>query len=167
MRMDVGGVRIGEQALDRGLEVTPASQIGVDHVARNVEGAQRDRADSQDVRNLVHGAIRRLGPFTNENGVACSVGRVGWLVQVVEKQQGLALLDVPKLDAIGEAGLLVGNQALHAEALQLVVGEPVEAAERRGVETRNLERHGRFSFWAALRLQVCLWRRNASPRSLL
>ena len=45
MRMDVGGVRIGEQALDRGLEIAPASQIGVDHVARSVEGAKRDRAD--------------------------------------------------------------------------------------------------------------------------
>jgi hypothetical protein len=28
--------------------------------------------------------------------------------------------------------------------LQLLVGEPVEAAERRGVETRDLERHGDF-----------------------
>jgi hypothetical protein len=30
--------------------------------------------------------------------------------------------------------------------LQFVVGEPVEAAEGRGVETCDLERHGRFSF---------------------
>ena len=106
---------------------------------------KRDRADPQHVRNLVHGAIRRLGPFADENGVACFVGRVGGLVEVVEKQQGLALLDVPELDAIRKAGARVGDEALHAEALQLVVGKSVEAAEGRGVETRDLERHGRFS----------------------
>jgi hypothetical protein len=65
-------------------------------------------------------------------------------VQVIEKQQRFALLDVPKLDAIGKAGARVGNQALHAEALQFVVGKSVEATEGRGVETRNLERHGGF-----------------------
>jgi hypothetical protein len=67
-------------------------------------------------------------------------------VEVVEKQQSLALLDISEFDAIGKAGVLVGDEALHAEALQLVVGKPVEAAEGRGVETRDLERHERFSF---------------------
>ena len=119
-------------------------EIGVDHVARGVEGAKRNRADPQHVRDLVHGPIRRLGPFADENGVARFVGRVGRLVEVVEKQQRLALLDVAELDAIRKAGLLVGDETLHAEALQLVVGEPVEAAERRGVETRDLEGHGDF-----------------------
>ena len=61
-------------------------------------------------------------------------------MEVVEKQQSLSLLDIPELDAIGKAGLLVGDEALHAEALQLLVGEPVEAAEGRGVETGDLER---------------------------
>src|ERR1700728_708545 len=101
MRMDVGSLRIGEKAFDRWLEAVSTDEIGVDHVARGVEGAQRDRADSQHVRNLVHGAIRRLGPFADENGVACSVGRVGRLVEVVEKKQGLSLLDLLESRASG------------------------------------------------------------------
>jgi hypothetical protein len=127
------------------LETVSTDEIGVDHVARGVEGAQRNRTDSKDVRDPVHGAIRRLGPFADENGVARSVGSVGRLVEVVEQQQCLALLDVSKLDAIGKAGARVGDQALHAEALQFVVGKSVEATKGRGVETRDLERHGRFS----------------------
>jgi hypothetical protein len=65
-------------------------------------------------------------------------------VEVVKKQQRLPLIDIPEIDAIGKAGLLVGDEALHAKALQLVVGKSVEAAERRGVETPDLERHGDF-----------------------
>jgi hypothetical protein len=65
-------------------------------------------------------------------------------VEVVEKQQGFALLDVPELDAIRKTGFLVGDQALDGEALQLLVGKPVEAAERRGIETCDAEGHGDF-----------------------
>jgi hypothetical protein len=45
MRVDVSSLTIGEQAIDRGLEITSAREISVDHLARCVEGAKRDRAD--------------------------------------------------------------------------------------------------------------------------
>jgi hypothetical protein len=78
MRMDVGGVRVGEQPRDGRLKIA-FDEVGVDHAARDVEGAQRDRADSQHLGNLVHGSIRRLGPFTDENGVARFVDGAGEL----------------------------------------------------------------------------------------
>ena len=119
MRVDAD--RISEQALDARLK------IGVNHGARSVEGAQRNRADTQHVRNFVHRSIRHFGPFTNENRVARFVGRVGRLVEVVEQQQRLALLDVSKLDAIRKARFLDGDETLDAKALQLLVGWSVEA----------------------------------------
>ncbi len=72
------------------------------------------------------------------------VGGVGGLVKVVEQQKRLPLLDVAELDTVGKTGLLMGDETLDAEALQFVVGEPVKAAERRGVETCDLEGHGDF-----------------------
>ena len=48
--------------------------------------------------------------------MTCFVRCVGRLVEVVEKQQRLALIHVSKLDAIRKARFLVGDAPLRAEA---------------------------------------------------
>jgi len=52
--MNVVGRTIGEQALDRSFEVATVGEVGVDHVAGGVEGAQRQHPAPQAFRRLVH-----------------------------------------------------------------------------------------------------------------
>ena len=110
MGVNIGRRRIGQEPLDGGFEVAPIREVGVDHEARGVEGAQREHPEPEALRRLVPPSIGPLRPFADEDGVARPIGRVRRLVEVVQEQNFLSRLGVAQLDAIGKARLRVGER---------------------------------------------------------
>lgn len=136
--------RVCEQPLDDGLDLLPIDDVGVEHHAVVVVGAQRQQADAHDARHLIDLVERLRGALAHVDGVGRTVGRVGGLADVVEQQHALAGRGVPHLDPVGVARRFVGDVALNTLLGQLVIGQPEQMLERLDRKSRDAKIHDRL-----------------------
>jgi hypothetical protein len=120
--VDVVDLRISEQTFDRRFDIRAFDEVRVDDHVRRVECAQGDHAGAQNLRTLVDPVVRLAGALEDEDRVACTIGRVGGLMLVVDQDDALARFGVAKLDAVGKARLRVSDLAFRAARGEFVVG---------------------------------------------
>ena len=142
MSVDVVNGWVRQNLIELGGELGAVDQVGVDHGIGMVVGAERERSNPQDVRDVV-GSVKGLSRgLADKDGVAGAIRIVRRLVDEVQQQHGLAWRGVAELDPVREAGRFVGGMTLDAMAGEQLIGRAEERTERGRVKAADTEWNG-------------------------
>ena len=140
MDVDVCDLAAVEQTLRARADHLTVHELGVDHHADLVIGAQRERTPPQHVGHFVAHELRARGPADVDRPTASIRG--GRHVVVVRDEQDLVPdVCVGKRDAAGVAGGTVSYPTAGATRPQLVVGKREPGGEPRRIDTVKEELH--------------------------
>src|SRR5437870_625425 len=97
MDVQVGRERVGEEPLDRTLELTAIDELPADHHRIRLKGPHGERAEPQLLRYLVYGVISLLAR-AHIHRKAHAIGRTDRMVLVIDQQEFVARLRVGEAD---------------------------------------------------------------------
>jgi len=142
MRVQIVRIRTSEKASDQRVGVRTVDDIGVDHHAGGVEGADRKDAPRHRRRHGVIVGRGFGGAFAHEDWALLAIGRLGGLVFVGEQQHRCADWRIIEAEA---AGCAVGG--FDADARDAVCGQGVvvkaeKMGEEGGIEAGDAVGHG-------------------------
>jgi hypothetical protein len=112
VRMNVCNMRGSKQLPYDGFDFLSIDHIGIQHHALGIVGTEGQQARAHYVRDFVHSVKGIFCAFSHEYGMACPIGSVGWLADVIEKQKFLTDRSVSHFDAVWKARALVGHVPL-------------------------------------------------------
>src|SRR5882724_11504273 len=106
MKVEIRCLRVEQKPVDGLLHIRSLSHVACDEHMVAVVGTQRERSKSQEFRHLIDTGPRLCGLFADVDCMACFVGRIGWLVLVVQKKELFTDLSICKADTAWEAGFV-------------------------------------------------------------
>jgi hypothetical protein len=103
-----GRKKSGNDALD----ALSIHHIGIQHHTVGIISTQGQESRAHDLGHFVYSVVDILGAFSDKYCVSSPIRRIGWLANVIEKQEFLTDESVTHFDAVWEARLLVGDVPL-------------------------------------------------------